>query len=73
MTAKMTFIFPMIRDNDHQKSDDLKEKLAVFVREAGKKTIILQTIWKRLQSKYRKLCRWLGITDFDEWGPSGTV
>ena len=53
------------------KSPDLKDKLTIFVKEAGKKTLILQVIWKRLQSKYRKLCRWLGITDFDEWGVSG--
>ena len=52
-------------------NEQKKNNLAKFVKEAGRKTLILQTIWRRLQSKYRKLCRWLGISDFDEWGVQG--
>ena len=54
-------------------SEDLKNKLTKFVKEAAQRTMILQTVWHRLMQRHRKLLRWLGITDFDEWGVTGTI
>jgi len=49
-------------------SEELKNKLTKFVKEAAQRTMVLQTVWNRLMIRHRKLLRWLGITDFDDWG-----
>ncbi|CAG5112993.1 Oidioi.mRNA.OKI2018_I69.chr2.g7144.t2.cds [Oikopleura dioica] len=52
------------QDNFH---DDLKNKLTSFVQEAAQHTMIIQTVWKRLQVRHRKILRWFGISDFSAW------
>lgn len=48
-------------------TNDLKNKLTSFVQEAAQHTMIIQTVWKRLQVRHRKNLRWFGISDFSAW------